>query len=298
MISLSAWAAGPIELIQRLHSCNCYEAANFILEQGWAKSTLTVRAQQSSVKSRVEKASKPKLKNDPIRQDLLPMCTYHDYLAERGISEETCRALGIGFLPQGRSPLRGRVIFQIRDARLNDKTGEREEVILSHLGRAIDDDTKPKYLFYEGFHKSAELYGQDVVWTDPEAKRQIQETGHIVLTEGPFDVAKAYETGLRNVVASFGAPLSDTQAKILKAMCECFAVNTILTIYDRDKAGRAGATKVVERLRGLSIEPNKFDWDISFRPTDLHKIGLPKTIRDLSDFNSAQLRWLREKSLI
>ena len=287
---------GPIELIQRLHSYNCYEAANYILEQGWAQSALTVRAQQDTVKSKVQKISKPDFKNDPIRQDLLPMCSYHDYLAERGISEETCSALGIGYLPQGRSPLRGRVIFQIRDARINN-TDERERVTLSHMGRAIDNKTKPKYLFYEGFHKSSELYGQDVIWTDPEAKRQIRETGHIVLTEGPFDVAKAYEAGLRNVVASFGANLSKRQKETLDSMCKSFAITKVLIIYDRDKAGKDGTQKTVQWLKDRNLNVTVFGWETQFCIKN-RKISIPSNISDLADMKTKQINWLRAQSLL
>jgi len=294
----SGQGGGPIELIQRLNGCNCYEAANFILDRGWAKSALLIRDQQEETRAKVERVQKPMPKNDPIRQDLLPMCTYHDYLAGRGISEATCQALGIGFLPQGRSPLRGRVIFQIRDARVSKKTGEREEVILSHMGRAIDDDTKPKYLFYEGFHKSAELYGQDVIMLDPEARRQIQETGHIVLTEGPFDVAKAYEAGLRNVVVCFGSSLSEIQAKKLKMMCELCGCGKVALVFDRDNAGKKGAERASRLLAEYNLKADTFNWGQEFQNAISPKVSIPNNIKDLGEFSANQLQWLRRNQKI
>jgi len=292
----SGQGGGPIELIQRLNNCNCYEAANFILEHGWAKSALLVREQQEETKIKVEKISQP-IKNEPIRQNLLPMCTHHDYLAARGISEATCKALGIGYLPQGRSPLRGRVIFQIRDVRVSKKTGDLEPVILSHMGRAVKNDQKPKYLFYEGFHKSAELYGQDILMLDPEAQRQVQETGHIVLTEGPFDVAKAYEAGLRNVVASFGASLSESQVVSLKAMCEAHDVNSVLIAYDRDKTGINGSEKALVDIFEHGQNASAFNWNSTFSSRS-GPVTFPQTIQDLAGFDVQQLNWLRQKSLI
>ncbi|MEL6688319.1 MAG: toprim domain-containing protein, partial [Pseudomonadota bacterium] len=236
--------------------------------------------------------------NDPIRQNLLPMCTYHDYLVQRGLSEETCRALGIGYLPQGRSPLRGRMIFQIRDERLNEKTSERETVTLSHMGRAIDGKTKPKYLFYEGFHKSAELYAQDIIWRDPKAKQQIADTGYLVLTEGPFDVAKAYESGLRNVVASFGANLSNRQAELLESICHQRGASSILVAYDRDKSGRDGIEKARAKLESLGVPTHVFDWDIRLSINDGRRVSIPRSIGDIADFSVDQLKWLRRKRLI
>ena len=137
------------------------------------------------------------------------MCAIHPAIEARGISEATCDLLGIGYLPQGRSPLKGRIVFQVADARETaDGTGKRTRVILSHLGRALSDDVEPKYLFYQGFHKSVELYGQELIWLHEDAAAQARARGGILLTEGPFDVAKAVEAGFRNVVGSFGAALS------------------------------------------------------------------------------------------
>ena len=288
---------GPIELIQQMHGWNCYEAAHYILAHGWASNIAEVRHTETTVRKKV-KAAHSFLQNEPIRQDLLPLCRYHEYLESRGISEDTCKTLGIGYVPQGRSPLRGRVVFQIRDARVNAKTGRRRQVILSHMGRTVDDSTKPKYLFYEGFRKSNELYGQDIIWTDPEAKRQIQDTGYIVLTEGPFDVAKAYEAGLRNVVGSFGAHLSDPQVRALKNMCEHFEIDDVKVVYDRDTAGQKATVKAIKTIEDLSLKASAFDWCMSFTNKDKSPVVLPDKISDLAGFNPKQIVWLRNYVLL
>ncbi len=148
---------GPIELVQRIEGGNCYEAGRTILERGWTEASFEVAAPVAQERTRTqcrarqltapnEDADLPA--NAPIRQDLLQMCAYHPAIEARGISEETCELLGIGFLPQGRSPLKGRIVFQVADARVTAKSaGARTRVILSHLGRTIDDG-EPKYLFY------------------------------------------------------------------------------------------------------------------------------------------------------
>lgn len=192
---------GPIELVQRLEGGNCYEAGRHILERGWAHASVDlsepVTAHRDTVRQGVTKtvsaATDSELPaNEVIRQDLMTMCEYHPWLAERGISEETCDLLAIGYLPQGRSPLKGRVVFQVADARSTDKNPDTpNRVILSHLGRAPADNIDPKYLFYQGFHKSQELDPQEIIWLHEDAAKQIKDTGAIVLTEGPFDVAKA-----------------------------------------------------------------------------------------------------------
>lgn len=299
---------GAIELIQKLEGGNCFEAGRFILEHGWAHASVDisqpVTGQRDAVRQGVTRAVTEKFKPDapanaPIRQDLIAMCDYHPRLEERGISEETCAALGIGFLAQGRSPLKGRIVFQVADARVTSKSdGQRDRVILSHVGRAVADDTDAKYLFYPGFHKSAELYGQEILWLHEDAQEQISKTGHIVLTEGPFDVAKAYEAGLRNVVGSFGAALSDRQIATLKALSGANGTTNIRILYDRDDAGRKGAVKAAERLSHAGLTPMILDWEAPLGRSDGRAVHIPTTIRDLAEFSTKQLAWLRAKGLI
>ncbi len=312
---------GPIELIQRLEGGNCYEAGRAILERGWAQASVelaTLVAQERARTRRsarqaatpIEGASSPA--NDPIRQDLLQMCEYHPAIEARGISEATCDLLGIGYLPQGRSPLMGRIVCQVADARVEARRsyraerclrtgkseGERTRVILSHLGRAVADDAEPKYLFYAGFHKSAELYGQELIWLHEDAAKQISETGSILLTEGPFDVAKAVEAGLRNVVGSFGASLSEAQVAALAMMAGQHGADTILIAFDRDKAGRAGAAKAAALIEQAGLKARIFDWDAQVARSREGPVRIPGSVRDLAEFSTEQLSWLRQRRLL
>lgn len=233
--------------------------------------------------------------NAPIWQDLLQLCDYHEVLAERGISEETCELLGIGYLPQGRSILKGRIVFQVADARRTAKSGDQfDRVILSHLGRSVDD-TEPKYLFYPGFHKSSELYGQELIGLHEAAAEQIAQTKSIVLTEGPFDVAKAVEAGLRNVVGSFGASLSKAQAEKLRAMADACGAETIRLVYDRDQAGRDGAAKAATLIQETGLTPSIFDWDAPVSRNSQGEVFIPTDVQDLADLSSKQIQWLRQR---
>lgn len=318
---------GPIELIQALEACNCYEAGRILVERGWTTASFdddtdipSQRASQGSshasqdasqTSSQVSRSTSELLcdgdgdtlnvteLNAPIRQTLLPLCAYHDVIADRGVTEETCALLGIGYLAQGRSPLRGRVVFQVRDARVTARSdGERVPVILSHLGRAAQVSQNPKYLFYEGFHKSAELFGQDLLWLDEDAATDIRRHSSILLTEGPFDAAKAIEAGLRNVVASFGASLSATQALKLAILARHHGVRDITIAYDRDEPGREGAAKAAERLTGLGLRPQIFDWTAEIGCTADGPAHIPQTIGDPADCSAEQLAWLRQRGLL
>lgn len=300
---------GAIELIQKLEGGNCFEAGRFILEHSWAHASVDlsrpITGQRDKVRRSVTKAVTEKTRavstpaNAPIRQDLIAMCDMHPRLAERGISEETCAALGIGYLAQGRSPLKGRIVFQVADARETSKSeGQKVRVNLSHLGRAITDDTEAKYLFYPGFRKSDELYGQEIPWLHEDAHEQITDTGYIVLTEGPFDVAKAYEAGLRNVVGSFGAALSEAQAHKLADLAHFHNVQEIRLVFDRDKAGREGAVRATKLLSNIGLNASNFDWDTPVANTAKGPVHIPPEIQDLADFSTQQIAWLRQQKLL
>ncbi|MDA7426766.1 toprim domain-containing protein [Thalassococcus lentus] len=297
---------GPIELIQRMEGGNCYEAGRIILERRWATASIDLAQPVTQTRQRTQARAAHAVapdcaggapRNAPIRQDLLKMCAYHDTIAARGISEETCDLLGIGFLPQGRSPLKDRIVFQVADARAVSQDDRRTRVILSHLGRSIED-AEPKYLFYQGFHKSDELYAQELIWLHEDAADQIQETGTIILTEGPFDVAKAVEAGLRNVVGSFGASLSDAQADKLKTMADARGAKRVRIAFDRDDAGRTGAKKAAQTLRKAGLEAEIFDWDAPVGRNRQGDVYLPTSVQDLADFSTEQLQWLRQRRLL
>ena len=83
------------------------------------------------------------------------------------------------------------------------------------------------------------------------------------LTEGPFDVAKAIDAGLRNIVSSFGATLSKSQAHKLKDLADHTGVSSVVIAFDRDSAGVMGAEKAVKFLTSLGLKTRIFDWEIS-----------------------------------
>jgi DNA primase len=77
------------------------------------------------------------------------------------------------------------------------------------------------------FHKQIELYNID------KAKSYIYKTNTCVIVEGPFDVWKLWQHGVKNVVGSFGTSLSYEQCSLLTRQ-NC--INLIL-MFDTDDAG-------------------------------------------------------------
>lgn len=247
-----------------------------------------------------------KTENRPIRQTLLPALTFeHPEFEKRGISRETCEYLGCGFLSSdsSQSPLAGRIVFQVRGVREDEKeSGSLKPVILTHVGRALTEEQEEadgKWKYYSGFSKTLELYNIDHMLLDEEAVRQARETGHVIVTEGCFDVAKLVEAGIKNAVATFGWSLSEEQIPKLRLISERTGVNTFLFCFDRDTAGLRGLEKAREMLKDVdTILSSEFDWEMSFPSPVRGNVKIPEEIGDMCEFSVEQLRWLRDKGLI
>ena len=298
---------GPIELVQGLKGGNCFEAGRLIFERGWIATERAAPSQKAVTRDKVDDAlgdepsqPDPAERNPVIRQDLRDLLTYHDDLAAHGLSEQTCADLGIGYLAQGRSPLRNHTVFQIADAQVTRKSeGERVRVILSHIGRKIDTaDETADYQLYDSFDLSLELFGQDRLWLDAEAAAQITETGFILLTGTPLNLAKAHEAGLRNAAASFGETVSPSQCATLAELAAHHGITRIVIAFDREDGSRDSATDAAALLAAHGLTASVFDWNAPVGKGSAGAVHIPRTITDLAGFSAEQLAWLRARHLL
>lgn len=70
----------------------------------------------------------------------------------------------------------------------------------------------------------------------------------VIAVEGIFDVWSFWQQGIYNVVATFGAHITDLQIELLQSLC-----TTLILAYDNDDAGRTNTTKAIAKLK------DKFD---------------------------------------
>ena len=226
------------------------------------------------------------LLNHPIGRDA------KTYLKNRGLKPSTIKEYKLGFAPNTWSMLadnfikkyqsqllidaglispkrsgtdyfdrfRGRVMFPL--------VGIAGEVV-GFNGRAIYDDD-PKYLNTNEtliFNKGSFIYGLD------KAKIEIKHEGAIFV-EGPMDVISAHQSGIKNVIASSGTALTQTQLKILKRytadICFCF---------DTDVAGINAIYRAVELAENESF--------------NITVLVLPEKYKDLDEFVKADLEKAR-----
>jgi DNA primase len=181
-------------------------------------------------------------------------------IVDRGISDETSEAMGLGFAPASRTALKEALLKQGYSEGLLTRAGllvQREEgpsvdrfrnrlmipirrdtgSVIAFGGRAIDPDQQPKYLNSPEtpiYTKGRTLYGLDL------SKAGIRQKGFGILVEGYFDFGQVYQAGFP-VVASCGTALTPQQVQQLHR----FASKVVLS-FDPDTAGQGAAAKSSE----------------------------------------------------
>lgn len=184
-----------------------------------------------------------------------------EYLAERGIRDETIREQKLGYSPPAWDFLLNAMVrhgfsedLLVKAGLLRQREGggyydyfrnrilfpilnERGDVV-AFGGRALNDES-PKYLN----SPETPLYKKnEVLYFLSFARSAIQEEGRALITEGYFDAISLYQAGIKNVVASLGTALSETHARLLKRLCE-----EVMFVFDGDEAGHRAV------LRGAPV---------------------------------------------
>jgi len=220
-----------------------------------------------------------------------------EYLAGRGLKEETIRTFRIGFAPDSGFPLKDYLKNEFSEPMLRESglfswkegaeagaTGGnsapmyskfRNRVmfpianengkVIAFTGRTLAKDAKagPKYLNSPEtaiYSKSRVLYNLD------RAKEAVRKLGYVIIVEGQMDCIAVYSAGFHNVVASSGTAFTETQVRLLGRFSKDIVVN-----FDPDTAGAAATDKSLAMLleeefniRVLRLEAG-FDPDLFIR---------------------------------
>ena len=186
-----------------------------------------------------------------------------DYLAQRGINDDSVKRFQIGFAADGvgwidarrrrqkvfagaacalgglvkmresgqgaYDTFRNRLMFPIRDA-----SGR----VIAFGGREMPgSENPPKYLNSPEtplFTKSRCLFGLDL------AKQKIVETRTAIVVEGYTDVVMAHQFGASNVVAILGTAMTEQHVKALRQFAD-----RIVLLFDADLAGDTAVDRAV-----------------------------------------------------
>lgn len=189
----------------------------------------------------------------------------YTYLKNRGLSDDTIKAFGLGFSNKSNQDLyqylksKGYREEHIRQAGLIS-TDERNGVydkfwnrvmfpimdvnsrVIGFGGRVMGD-AKPKYLNSPEtpvFDKSRNLYGLN--------RARSSKKPYFLLCEGYMDVIALHQAGFTNAVASLGTALTPGHATLIKRY-----VQEVYLTYDSDEAGTRAALRGVPILRAAGI---------------------------------------------
>jgi 5S rRNA maturation endonuclease (ribonuclease M5) len=177
------------------------------------------------------------------------------YYLGRGYRQTTLDRYDVGVMTNPRSVLHNRVVVPIYD--------EAYKMVVGAVGRTLEPECgRCRYWHGEGLPcpGSPLEKAQHCKWrtsSRPEKKfvdkdwlynywfssGDILRTRCAVLVEGPGDVWRLDEAGVKNSVAIFGADLSSRQVITL----ECSGCTTVIALTDRDQAGEKAARSIEEK---------------------------------------------------
>ncbi len=192
-------------------------------------------------------------------------------IADRGVTDDTRQAMGLGFAPPDREGLkaalikegfsqallvRAGLVVQKDDGSVIDRFRNRLMIpicrdtgsVIAFGGRAVDADQQPKYLNSPEtpiYSKGRTLYGLNL------SKNAIRNGKFAVLVEGYFDFAQVYQAGFQAVVASCGTALTPQHSQQLRR----FTSKVVLS-FDPDTAGQGATAKSCEILVAEGFEVN------------------------------------------
>lgn len=209
--------------------------------------------------------------------------TQKEYLASRGITNETIERFSIGFAPnefdfilkklEKKFPLelletagllikknnsnsyydrfRNRIIIAIQDENGN---------YIAFGARTLENNQNPKYLNSPDtpvFNKSRNLYGLY------QAKESIKFNDSVIITEGYFDVISLHNAGFNNAVATLGTAITEQHIKLVSKYTKS---RKLYLSFDSDEAGinaaNRGAEVIKNAFEGLG-EIKQFDENYS-----------------------------------
>lgn len=160
----------------------------------------------------------------------------YKYLRKQGYSEELIRQAGLINTDERQGvydKFWNRVIFPIMD--VNSR-------VIGFGGRVMGDG-KPKYLNSPEtpvFDKSRNLYGLN--------RARSSRKPYFLLCEGYMDVISLHQAGFTNAVASLGTALTTGHASLIKRY-----VKEVYLTYDSDEAGTKAALRAIPILKDAGI---------------------------------------------
>jgi len=147
---------------------------------------------------------------------------------------------------------------------------------------------EPKYLNSPEtvlYHKSYVLYNLH------RAKDAVRKSDYSILVEGYMDVIGVYTSGVRNVVASCGTALTNTQVRALKRHAENIVVN-----FDPDAAGSSAAERSIQMLLDENLRVRVLELEGELDPDEYVKEHGAEAYRKRLEKSPSYFHWLADRA--
>ena len=182
---------------------------------------------------------------------------------------------GSGFFDR----FRGRLMFPI-----HNESGK----IIGFGGRALRSGDEPKYLNSPEtalYHKSHVLYNLH------RAKDAARKSEYGVLVEGYMDVIGVFSAGVRNVVASCGTALTNTQVRALRKHSGRIVVN-----FDPDAAGANAAERSIQMLLDEGFQVRVLELEGELDPDEYVKREGAEAYQNRLEKAPSYFHWLADRA--
>ncbi|MBB6479095.1 DNA primase [Spirochaeta isovalerica] len=204
-----------------------------------------------------------------------------EYIAARGINQETSEKFELGFAPYdfnwlfnflkkknysleflGESGLfsKNKKNFPLFINRLIFPVFSVRNEVIGFSGRELGN-RGPKYINTPEtliFHKGSQLYGISQALSDMRKKKQF------ILCEGNIDVLALHQSGYTNAVAPLGTAFTSEQAKLLKRYADSGII-----VFDGDEAGIKATSKAIIICESFGIEVSVAELPQGRDPADI-----------------------------
>jgi len=244
-----------IGLIMGVRECSFMDALDFtkgFVDSNISKEEIKKLLDQKKNREFIE-ASREEKSDKIYDPSCLERLSYHGYLEGRGFPRWLVEQYQIGACLEPHKYMSGRVVVPVCD--INGG-------IVGFTGRTLDEDWEaksiPKWRHSKGSWASRNLFNIN------NAAPHIQNTGVVIVVEGPFDVLRLEEAGIRNAVSILGKTLHSGQMTLLYK-AGAFA---ILDALDNDAAGQIGSQNLKKKASCMF---------------DVKKLKLPDSYKDFGD---------------
>lgn len=174
------------------------------------------------------------------------------YYIDRGYTKQVLDKYDVGLCLTKGKEMYGRVVAPVYDENYTTMIGCTGRSIFNkcdsckaHHNESYRCPDKQNQWKYSKWKHSFGFKSQWCLYNYWFAKNYIQQTGTVILVEGPGNVWRLEENGIHNSVAMFGSNLSDKQLLLL----DNIGCTTIILLTDNDTAGQEAKKNIINKCQ-------------------------------------------------